>query len=174
MRKKRQEEFDVKMEMTPLIDCVFLLIMFFILTTQITVNIEELTLPFSLEGKPQKTGASENTMLLLNVVQARSGGDEAKKERRGEIRFGGKKLDSEGLKAELAKEVEIDALPKSQGGRGRPKEDGPNNIKLSQLEILIRYDREVRAEYLREIFEKCQEVGVYKLKIATMQPQDEG
>ena len=40
MKLQRHEaDFESKMDMTPLIDCVFLLIMFFILTTQITVNI---------------------------------------------------------------------------------------------------------------------------------------
>jgi len=38
------------------------------------------------------------------------------------------------------------------------------------LEILIRYDKHVKSEYLRDIFEQCQKAGVYKLKLATTQP----
>lgn len=175
MKMQRHEaDFETKMDMTPLIDCVFLLIMFFILTTQITVNIEELTLPFSLEGKPQKPGASEARMLILNVRRKATDSDRDKVERRGEVVFGGRVLSGPALLSNLKKEVERDAAPKSEGGGGRPYEPGPNGINLSQLEILIRYDRDVRSEYLREIFEECQKVGIYKLKLATSQPQDPG
>jgi len=175
MKMQRHEaDFETKMDMTPLIDCVFLLIMFFILTTQITVNLEDLTLPFALEGKPPKPGQTNDTMLILNVRRKADSSETDVEERRGEVVFGGKKLTNEELYDALKKEVEVDAAPKSDGGRGRDYEPGPNGINLSQLEILIRYDRNVRAEYLRQIFEECQKVGIYKLKLATTQPQDEG
>ena len=41
-------------DISPLIDCVFLLILFFILTTKLAVQIEEVELPIALEGKPQE------------------------------------------------------------------------------------------------------------------------
>ena len=72
-RKRSDENFETKMEMTPMIDCVFLLIMFFILTTQITVNIEDVVLPFSREGKQDEEKDTGETMLILNVRKNRDG-----------------------------------------------------------------------------------------------------
>jgi len=160
-RKRSDENFETKMEMTPMIDCVFLLIMFFILTTQITVNIEDVVLPFSREGKQDaEKDTGEVTLLILNVRKNRDG---ERDQRLGEIVFKGK-YDTKQLLQMLKDEAEYDASPQ---GRGRDWEPGPNGSKLSQLEILIRYDRSVKSEYLRTIFEQCQKAGIYKLKLAT-------
>ncbi len=161
-RKRSDENFETKMEMTPMIDCVFLLIMFFILTTQITVNIEDVVLPFSREGKQDaEKDTGEVTLLILNVRKNRDG---ERDQRLGEIVFKGKTYDPKQLLQMLKDEAEYDASPQ---GRGRDWEPGPNGSKLSQLEILIRYDRSVKSEYLRTIFEQCQKAGIYKLKLAT-------
>ena len=165
-RKRTTHNFDTKMDLTPMIDCVFLLIMFFILTTQITVNIEEVTLPFSLEGKPEKRDNTNTVMLVLNVRQSNV---KDAPPRSGEIVYRGKELNVKTLRAMLDEEVAYDAATPPRG-RGRAKEVGPNNVQLSQLEILIRYDKHVKSEYLRTIFEQCQKAGVYKLKLATTQP----
>ena len=160
-RKRSDENFETKMEMTPMIDCVFLLIMFFILTTQITVNIEDVVLPFSREGKQDEEKDTGKTMLILNVRKNRDG---ERDQRLGEIVYKGKVFDTKQLLQMLKAEADYDASPE---GRGRDWEPGPNGIKLSQLEILIRYDRSVKSEYLRTIFEQCQKAGIYKLKLAT-------
>ena len=160
-RKRSDDNFETKMEMTPMIDCVFLLIMFFILTTQITVNIEDVVLPFSREGKQDEEKDTGKTMLILNVRKNRDG---ERDQRLGEIVFKGNIYDPKQLLQMLKDEAEYDASPQ---GRGRDWEPGPNGIKLSQLEILIRYDRSVKSEYLRTIFEQCQKAGIYKLKLAT-------
>ena len=161
-RKRSDDNFETKMEMTPMIDCVFLLIMFFILTTQITVNIEDVVLPFSREGKQDaEKDTGEVTLLILNVRKNRDG---ERDQRLGEIVFKGKTYDPKQLLQMLKDEAEYDASPQ---GRGRDWEPGPNGSKLSQLEILIRYDRSVKSEYLRTIFEQCQKAGIYKLKLAT-------
>ena len=165
-RKRTTHDFDTKMDLTPMIDCVFLLIMFFILTPQITVNIEEVTLPFALEGKPEKRDTTAAVMLIMNVRKSQA--DDAAS-RAGEIVYQGKVLNTQTLRAMLDDEVAYDAAPPPRG-RGRAKEVGPNNVQLSQLEILIRYDKHVKSEYLRTIFEQCQKAGVYKLKLATTQP----
>lgn len=161
-RKRSDDNFEVKMEMTPMIDCVFLLIMFFILTTQITVNIEDVVLPFSREGKQDtEEDTGDVTLLILNVRKNRDG---ERDQRLGEIVFKGRTYDTKQLLQMLKDEAEYDASPQ---GRGRDWEPGPNGSKLSQLEILIRYDRSVKSEYLRTIFEQCQKAGIYKLKLAT-------
>lgn len=160
-RKRSDDNFETKMDMMPMIDCVFLLIMFFILTTQITVNIEDVVLPFSREGKQDEEKDTGDTMLILNVRKNR---DAERDQRLGEIVFKGKVLDTKQLLQMLKAEADYDASPE---GRGRDWEPGPNGVKLSKLEILIRYDRSVKSEYLRTIFEQCQKAGIYKLKLAT-------
>ena len=160
-RKRSDDNFETKMDMMPMIDCVFLLIMFFILTTQITVNIEDVVLPFSRVGKQVEEKDTGDTMLILNVRKNR---DAERDQRLGEIVFKGKVLDTKQLLQMLKAEADYDASPE---GRGRDWEPGPNGVKLSKLEILIRYDRSVKSEYLRTIFEQCQKAGIYKLKLAT-------
>ncbi|MAM45211.1 MAG: biopolymer transporter ExbD [Planctomycetota bacterium] len=167
-RKKTDDNFEVKMEMTPMIDCVFLLIMFFILTTQITVNIEDVVLPFALEGKVQQHKDTNELMLILNVRKNRKNAKPS--DRSGEIVYQARVYNPKELKAKLDDEVAYDAAPPPRG-RGRTKEEGPNGVQLSRLEILIRYDKSVRSEYLRQIFEQCQKAGIYKLKLATTQPE---
>lgn len=154
------------MDMTPMIDCVFLLIMFFILTTQITVNIEDVVLPFSKEGKPETGEETGEIMLILNVRKNRDG---ERDQRLGEIVYQGKILDTKQLREMLEAEAEYDASPEGRGRDWEPGPIGPDGkpTPLSQLEILIRYDRSVKSEYLRTIFEQCQKSGIYKLKLAT-------
>lgn len=167
MRKVRENNFETKMEMTPLIDCVFLLIMFFILTTQITVKIEDVTLPFAEEGKQADPEDTTSVALVINVPRDETATQTTS--RRGKIVYEGDRLNAEELHRVLLKEVAYDAAPKPRG-RGRAKEPGPGELELSQLEVLIRYDKDVQAEHLRTIFQECQKVGIYKLKLATMPP----
>ena len=97
-RKRTTHDYDKKMDLTPMIDCVFLLIMFFILTTQITVNIEEVTLPFALEGKPEKRDNTDAVMLIMNVRKSQA--DDAPP-RSGEVVYQGKVLNTKTLRTML-------------------------------------------------------------------------
>ena len=105
-RKRSDDNFETKMEMTPMIDCVFLLIMFFILTTQITVNIEDVVLPFSREGKQDEEKDTGETMLILNVRKNRDG---ERDQRLGEVVYKGKVYDTKQLGQMLKAEAEYDA-----------------------------------------------------------------
>jgi biopolymer transport protein ExbD len=46
---KRKKGSDLEVDMTPMIDCVFLLIIFFVISTQIVVDVIPLDPPFALE-----------------------------------------------------------------------------------------------------------------------------
>lgn len=163
MKVRSRGSFETKMDMTPLIDCVFLLIMFFILTTQITVELEEVTLPFALEGK--KPPPEGDLTVILNVRLAKNAPPE---ERAGEIVYKGQAYtDVKALTKELKAEVFYDKTV-----RGREPERGPEGQELSQLEILIRADKDVRAEYLEKIFRACFNAGIYKIKLTSQQPSE--
>jgi biopolymer transport protein ExbD len=151
------------MDMTPLIDCVFLLIMFFILTTQITVQIEAVDLPFALEGKrPPPEG---DPTVILNV---RINPRVDTFPRQGEIVYQGKVINKvDELSAALKDEAIYD-----RDVRNRKPEFTKSGKELSQLEVLIRHDRDVQAEHLRTIFEACMNAGIYKIKVASTQPTE--
>jgi len=155
-----------KVDMTPLIDIIFQLILFLVLTSQITVKMEDVDLPFALEGKEVKPGAEEVAPLIVNIVRYALASAEG--ERAGSIVFDGNKLDKKGLTAELQKEARYDA---SESGRNRGWEPLPGGRRLSKLSVLVRADRGVRAEYLREVWQACMDAGIYKVKMSTVQPE---
>ncbi|HLU47675.1 MAG TPA: biopolymer transporter ExbD [Planctomycetota bacterium] len=162
-RSRREEEYQQKLDMTPLIDAVFLLIMFFILTSQITVDVEEVALPFGLEGKSDE-GGNPDTVVVLNVRLA----TEQNERGDGEIVYRGEVLTPKTLRETLQNEVDFDA---SELGRGRtPEVEGQN--KLSQVKVRIRADKLAKAEYVREIFQACAEVNpkIYKVEVSVEQP----
>ena len=157
---KTSHSFETKMDMTPLIDCVFLLIMFFILTTQITVQVEDITLPFAIEGKPPPPEGAPT--VILNVVRKAADAQD----RSAEIIYNGEGYTTvEQLREILQREADLD-----NEKRGGATEFTPDGKPLSQLEILIRADKDARGEYMRTIFEACALSGIYKLKLSSEQP----
>ena len=155
-----------KVDMTPLIDIIFQLILFLVLTSQITLQTEDVDLPFALEGKEIKPGAEEVAPLIVNIVRfAIASAEEGA--RAGSIVFGGNKLDKKALTKELKKEASYDASPTGRGRGWEPM----GHLKLSKLSVLVRADKGVRAEYLREVWQACMDAGIYKVKLSTVQPE---
>lgn len=162
------QNFESKMDMTPLIDCIFQLILFLVLTSQIAIQTEDVDLPFALEAKESKPGENEVPPLIVNVVRDRQ---PAKKgERSGLIRYGGNTYTVKRLTEELQREAAYDAQPRPQG-RGRGWEPGPGGKNLSKLSVLLRADKGVKAEYIRHVFEACMSAGIWRLKVAAVLPE---
>ncbi len=161
------DNFESKMDMTPLIDIIFQLILFLVLTSQITIQLEDVDLPFALEGKESKPGEGEVPPLLVNVV--RDSTPEKKGERSARIVYEGNPVDGKQLANELRKEAARDANPRPRG-RGRGYEPGPGGKQLSKLAVLLRADKGVNAQYLRTVFEACMEAGIWRLKFSVVQP----
>jgi biopolymer transport protein ExbD len=154
------------MDMTPLIDCIFQLILFLVLTSQISIQAEEVDLPFALEGKEADKIKDEVPPLILNVVVDRKA--TPGEERKGMIVFNGNDYgnDQQKLVKELRQEVVYDA---TEIGRNRGYEVGPGR-NLSKLSALVRADKSVRAEYIRTIFMACQEVGIWRVRVSSTLP----
>ena len=168
MKLKSTEPANCDIDMTPLIDIVFLLILFFILTAQITIQIEEVELPVALEGEEQETSnANVVQPLLISVVRDL---ELPAKERAGLLRFGGDTWTEKKLAARLLFEAKYDADP-PPNGRGRSRETSPGGQPLSKLSVLVRADRSVRAEFTRHVFQACAKAGIYKIKVSTVDPQ---
>ncbi|MBL7139814.1 MAG: biopolymer transporter ExbD [Planctomycetes bacterium] len=67
VRRKSSASGAVSFNMTPMIDCVFQLIIFFVLTSQfIQLQIEQVTLPLSFAAKPKDV--SEYLNVVINLV----------------------------------------------------------------------------------------------------------
>lgn len=162
-RRAAQPGGEVKMDLTPLIDCVFLMILFFVLTTEITVQVEDVNLPIALEGKTVETAADVAPPLIINVGRTTRDGDD----RVGRIVMAGQELTKETLVEELTKEAAYDAAPRP-GGRGRGWETGPANNRLSKLEVVVRADRGVNASHVRQVLDACSAASIYKLKVSSV------
>ena len=164
-RRAAQAGGEVKMDLTPLIDCVFLMILFFILTTEITVQVEDVDLPVALEGKESSKVVGEAAPLIINVSRTTRNDDD----RAGSIVLGGEELTKTELIEYLKKEAAYDASP-PPGGRGRGWETGPGNTRLSKLEVVVRADRGVNASYVRQVLDSCSDASIYKLKVSAVTP----
>ncbi len=171
MKLKSTEPANCDIDMTPLIDCVFLLILFFILTTQITVQIEDVDLPVALEGEPQET-SNPNVVqpLLISVIRDIQGPGKNRDKRAGLVRFNGDTLTEKELTEKLRREAVYDAEPRPRG-RGRGYETSPGGQKLSKLSVLVRADKDVRAEFTRHVFQACAKAGIYKVKVSSVDPE---
>jgi biopolymer transport protein ExbD len=159
--------FESKMDMTPLIDCIFQLILFLVLTSQINIQAADVDLPFALEGKESDKIKDEVPPLIVNVVRRTKGTAEERAKRLGDIIYGGNIYDQKKLTAELKKEVYSDAVTL----RKRGYEVGPAGKQLSKLAVLVRADKDVRSEYIRTIFMACQEAGIYRVRVSSTTPQ---
>jgi biopolymer transport protein ExbD len=162
-RKKGGESSDVKMDMTPMIDCVFLLILFFLLTTEMTVQVEEVDLPYALEAREDKEKGADDAPILINVVRDRKN---AANNRAGKIIYNSETQTLEKLTRALQLEADHHAKPPPHG-KGNGWEDG----QFSKLRVIIRADRGVESQYLRTVFTACAKAKIYKLKVSGVQPE---
>lgn len=155
--KHSTEDQEAKPDLTPMIDLVFLLVMFFVLTSTFTsLNLEEVLLPMATRSADM----GEELVVIINVREKNSSTP-----REGEIVFNGKVQNQASLERELDLEVKVDG--NRRGMEPSPVEGGKP---LSKLEVLVRADQGVRGEYLRQVFVACQKVGLYKLKLGALQP----
>lgn len=172
MKLKAHEPEECDVDMTPLIDCVFLLILFFILTTKITVQIEEVDLPIALEGEQQETSNPDVVQpLIISVIRDLQGIARDRGERAGLLRFDGETVTEKQLTEKLTREANYDREPPPKG-RGRGFETSPvGGQRLSKLAVLVRADKDVRAEFIRHVFQACARAGIYKVKVSSVEPE---
>ena len=130
----------IEMNMTPMIDCVFLLIVFFIMVTEFArVERKELELPKSAEAKIDQVVP---TRLVVNIVYNQTGEPD--------YHVG-------------AVPVTIDemvALLKEQ--KAKLAERGL----ASELEVRIRGDRKLQWRHVYHVIHGCSRAGVYKVNMA--------
>ena len=165
MHRKRTkiDMYDCKVDLTPMIDLTFLLVMFFVLTsTFVSLNLEDVFLSVSVHAedrKQQNDPTNRERSVVINIVRSRK----EHNTRKGEIKFNGKTHTWETLEKELRNEVRYD-----ERLRGLDP-DSSADKQLSKLEALVRADEGIKGEAVRQVFEGCSKVGIWKVKLAAMQ-----
>ena len=150
----RSKELDpsnqsVEANMTPMIDCVFLLLIFFMIVSEMSsLDMESLALPYADQAHPPEEESPERR-IVINVQK-----DDAKK---GFVRVQGRNYDKDKL-AELVRKEAIKS--------GREHDPQFPKIKIYKLRILIRCDREAKYETIQWVFDACSKNGVYKTILA--------
>ena len=163
----------VELNMTPMIDIVFQMVMFFIIVTDFTQkDIALLELPYSTVGE-EDTGEDPNRLIInitaprpsnLNDPAVRKKWPERKLKQANQILIRNKPYNF----VELARFLE-------QNGVKNPRFREPDNPKLSSRSVLIRCDKLQAFDYVKAILQICAQpdVAIYKIEIATAeQAQD--
>jgi biopolymer transport protein ExbD len=136
MRYKSRQSFSSEPDMTPMIDCTFQLVIFFLLTLNFSSDeqSELIRLPASEIAKPTE-GAME-TPVTVQVLAS------------GMVLFGGDQLSPTALRQPLQRERE---MIKNVLGRS-----------MKNATVVIRADRDVPAGIVQEVIRACQEVEFEK------------
>ncbi len=150
-RKKPQVE-EANIDMTPMIDLTFLLVMFFVLTSSFSPKLEEVQLPIALEAAKSNPDDVKDGVLIINVRMKKDA------DRSGEIVMNGQTY----TPVQLEKALKFEADLKKQ-------EKGWTD-KWSRLNVRVRADEAVRAELLREVFFACSKAGLWKVKLSAEKP----
>ncbi|MHC4780470.1 MAG: ExbD/TolR family protein [Planctomycetota bacterium] len=145
-RKKSREKREMEMNLTPMIDVVFQLIIFFMLVTEMAqADLEALTLPDASESAPD-TGQVER--IIVNILKPEDEG-------RCRIKVKGREMNL----GELRRHLRI---------RAETSRD-PGNPSLSTRPVLIRADRTTPFRYTQAVMQECVRpgIGIWKIEIAT-------
>ena len=153
MHKYVKQEAKCEIDMTPMIDIVFLLIIFFMVVTELT-NLEtpELTLPVADQAKVEEPQVGSKTIILNVVIVDPVTG-------KGAIKIGGGDVVTpEELIRQL--KIEVETYGKYEKNPTHPTQ------KDSLLEVTIRADRGVNAGYIHKIYKACEQAKIFKVKVA--------
>jgi biopolymer transport protein ExbD len=136
MRYKSYQTFVSDPDMTPMIDCTFQLVIFFLLTLNFSSDeqSELIRLPVSEIAKPSE-GALE-TPLTIQVLAS------------GSVLFGGDQMAPSALRGPLGRERE---MIKNVLGRN-----------MKDATVIVRADRDVPTGKVQDVIRVCQETGFEK------------
>jgi biopolymer transport protein ExbD len=143
---------EAEIDMTPMIDVTFLLIVFFMVVSDLSaLDIAQLTLPFADQASVTKEMDPENNpMLIVNVIKD------------GAVEISGQryttKTESKGQSTSLKDYLKIEA---EAAAREPAPADNPG-LRASKLRVLIRADRDTPFKNVQAVFDACQKNGIYK------------
>ncbi|HEX5136057.1 MAG TPA: biopolymer transporter ExbD [Planctomycetota bacterium] len=147
------------MNMTPMIDCVFNLLIFFMLISDLNQkDLVELTLPVAYMAEEDR-GQEEDDRVILNI------------DKYGIIHWKGnqKTLDELGTILSNARD-KYELKMRQQGKSGL--EDLPGGGKASKLYVLLRADKDTPWQHVQWLMTIMAEQKLYKLQFATKKFKD--
>jgi len=151
--RKTRRDFGTSSDMTPMIDIIFQLIIFFMVVSQFTnVAVETLTLPDAKEGEEAEEGNGDR--VIVNVHED------------GHISVFGKTQTPEDLQAELEKRVE--EFNKQQGVPLDAKDIG------SKLSVIVRADKKVPWAAAAAALGAIQKAQIGRVRIAVTEAEGTG
>jgi biopolymer transport protein ExbD len=160
---KKHESLEMEADMTPMIDCVFQLIMFFILITDMSQKeLEELYLPVATVADPDKPNPEE-IRPVVNILS------------NGEIWVMREKL----FDPENDDNYEKLGVYLQGMSRRMPKEplnpENPAGPKVPANPLLIRADQSTPAKYIQKVMETCgkRDIQIWKVQLAAAEVKKE-
>ena len=161
MGKAHDKQEDIELNLTPMIDVVFNLIIFFMLVADLSQkDIELLKLPWS--EKAQADTGDEDLRVIINIVK--KGNIQAQKNWKPgdpvEIKCKGEPVTFKQLTQRLLVFAER-------------KRDDEHPMQPSEVFALIRCDRQIRWREVQWVMQACADpdVRIYKLQFATSKPE---
>jgi len=160
MLKTPKEELNdpPEMNMTPMIDIVFQLIVFFLVANDLTrKEIEEVELPQALSGVEDKA-SEKDKRIIINIPND----DPDNPPEIPEIKVKGKQYDLKELERYM--QTIADTKREGDGGPGSP----------SAVFVLIRADRNTPWQHVQYVMQVCAQphVAIYKMQFATTKRDD--
>lgn len=156
-KKKFQMDPEPKPDLTPMIDIVFNLIIFFMIVSELSnLDVEQIELPFADRAEDPKAEDPGQKVLQINVLE------------RGEVKVRGQamtadpKLKDNQQLMQLSKFLEIEAAGYE---REPPDPSNPGNPP-SKLRANIRADARSQFKHVQFVFDACVRNGIYKTSLA--------
>lgn len=156
-KKKFQADPEPKQDLTPMIDIVFNLIIFFMIVSELSnLDVEQIELPFADRAEDPKKEPDGQKVLQVNVME------------KGLIKVRGKpmtadpELQNDKRFMWLAKFLEIEAAGYE---REPPDPSNPANPP-SKLRVNIRADARSPFKHVQRVFDACVRNGIYKTSLA--------
>ena len=163
MAKAPKEQDDLEINMTPMIDVVFNLIIFFMLVADLSQkDIELLQLPWSTQAQADQ--GKEDLRIIINVVKSGKTNEDRKNWKSGDPILIKVKGDEVNLKT-LTQRLLVFA---------ERERDMEHPMQPSEVFALIRCDEEIRWVEVQWVMQACADpdVRIYKLQFATGKPRD--
>jgi len=157
--KKMADSGAGDLDMTPMIDVVFLLLIFFMVVTDLNQKeLADLVLPLAYMATPDKDNDPDDRV-ILNV------------DKYGQIQYGGKVVNLNELGAILRRRKEAYEFKMRQEDKSG-LEDLPGGGKASKLYVLLRADRDTPWQHVQWLMTIMSEQKLYKMQFATKKFRD--
>lgn len=170
-RKPLQVKEDVQCNLIPMVDIMFLLLLFFMLGADMTQREQaDLVLPTASEIKEDDKVKSEDPTTTVNIQHSDAGegkcpinasGGYCRAEGHWAIVIRGREVPRVALKEQLQAEAD-EAL--------EPEVDKDAGVRLSARKIIIRADRAAPYGDVNKIIEVAGQVGIYKIEVGAAVP----